>query len=561
MKFPSKALKNAILTLLFSFILSLGLSAQVTDDFNFSPKYEVRAVWLTTLSGLDWPKEKALSSYSIEVQKDELSSLLDRLKLAGINTILFQTRIRGTVLYPSQFEPWDECLTGKGGTSPGYDPLAFAVDECHKRGMEIQAWIVSIPLGKWNSLGCKTLRAKYPNLVLKVGDEGYINPEASMASTYIARICKEITQSYDIDGIHLDYIRYPETLKLKIPAYQARENITAIVREVSREVKSIKPWVKISSSPIGKYKNLSRFSSRGWDAYSKGYQDAQIWLKEGIMDQLYPMMYFQGDQFYPFVFNWKEISFGETIAAGLGIYCLTAREGNWPIEEIMRQMNVARSLSLGHAFFRAKFLTDNVKGVYDFTRLFNTYPALIPKISGSKDVPLSPKHLKVEHTSNYDILSWDKVPSQAGGVLYNVYASKTYPVDVNQSKNLIISRYQSSSLSLEKKSSNLFYAVTTLDRYGNESAPIQLSGIGEAYKPQFIKNDGKQMLLPLKTSTLDAEFIVIESLQGNIIATRPYRGEYTDISKIKDGIYKVSSLNSKNVVHPLGYLLIKRKAL
>ncbi len=560
MKFPSKAQKNAILTLLFSFILSLGVNAQSVDNFNISPKYEVRAVWLTTLSGLDWPKEKALSSYSIWAQKEELSSLLDHLKSAGINTVLFQTRIRGTLLYPSQIEPWDECLTGKAGASPGYDPLAFAIEECHKRGMEIQAWIVSIPLGKWNSLGCKTLRSKYPNLVLKVGDEGYINPEASMASTYLARICKEITQSYDIDGIHLDYIRYPETLKLKISSYQARENITSIVREISREVKSIKPWVKISSSPIGKFKNLSRFSSRGWDAYSRGYQDVQSWLKEGIMDQIYPMMYFQGDQYYPFVFNWKDISYGKAVATGIGIYCLTPKEGNWPIEEIMRQMSVARSSGLGYAFFRAKFLIDNVKGIYDFTRLFNTYPALVPKILGSKEMPLSPKHLKVEHTSNYDILSWDKVPDQAGGVFYNIYASKTYPVDVNLSKNLIIPRYQSTSLSLEKGASNLFYAVTTLDRYGSESAPIQQVGIGEASKVDFIKNDGKHMLLPLKTSVLDAEYIVIESLQGNIIATRPFRGKYADISKIKDGIYKVSSLNSKNVVHRLGFLLIKRKA-
>ncbi|MBQ8737534.1 MAG: family 10 glycosylhydrolase, partial [Bacteroidaceae bacterium] len=112
------------------------------------PKHEIRAVWLTTISGIDWPRTLAKNESGIKKQKQELTSILDKLKKANINTVLLQTRIRGSVIYPSDIEPWDECLTGKAGRHPGYDPLAFAIEECHKRGMELHAWIVSIPLGK-----------------------------------------------------------------------------------------------------------------------------------------------------------------------------------------------------------------------------------------------------------------------------------------------------------------------------------------------------------------------------------------------------------------------------
>ena len=130
---------------------------------------EIRAVWLTTIGGIDWPRTYATSPATIEQQKRELTQMLDRLKRIRINTVLLQTRIRGTVIYPSSLEPWDGCLTGKPGRSPGYDPLRFAIDECHKRGMELHAWVVTLPLGKWNGAGCRNMASKYPKLVRKIG--------------------------------------------------------------------------------------------------------------------------------------------------------------------------------------------------------------------------------------------------------------------------------------------------------------------------------------------------------------------------------------------------------
>jgi uncharacterized lipoprotein YddW (UPF0748 family) len=237
----------------------------------------------------------------IAAQKRQLTNMLDRLKQAGVNTVMLQTRVRATTIYPSQLEPWDGCLSGKPGTSPGYDALQYAIDECHRRGMELHAWVVTIPIGKWNSYGCQQLRKRYPSMVIKIGEEGYMNPERSGTADYLTNMCEEIVSRYDIDGIHLDYIRYPETWR----GAKSASNITNIVRSISRKVKMYKPWVKISCSPMGKYDDLARYSSKGWNARRQVAPDAQGWLREGLMDQLYPMMYFQGNNFYPFAIDWQ----------------------------------------------------------------------------------------------------------------------------------------------------------------------------------------------------------------------------------------------------------------
>ena len=331
-------------------------------------KHEVRAVWLTTIGGLDWPHSYAQSAHSIEKQKNELRDMLDKLQLANINTVLLQTRVRATTIYPSDIEPWDGCMSGIPGKTPGYDPLAFAIDECHKRGMELHAWVVSIPIGKWNGYGCRQLRKKRPDIVKRIADEGFVNPEKTAAADYIASICAEITEKYDIDGIHLDYIRYPETWQGRIDVVKGRKNITRIVEKVATEVKARKPWVKMSCSPVGKHDDLARFSSYGWNARTKVCQNAQKWLADGLMDQLYPMMYFRGNQYFPFAVDWKENDCGKAVASGLGIYFLSPKEKDWDINVLRRQLHFLKDAGLGQAFFRCKFLLDNVKGIYDIIK-------------------------------------------------------------------------------------------------------------------------------------------------------------------------------------------------
>ena len=434
-----------------------------------TPKHEIRAVWLTTIKGLDWPH-----SYSAYRQKQELTNILDQLQKANINTILVQTRVRASTIFPSTMEPWDVCMTGNAGQSPGYDALQFCIDECHKRGMECHAWIVTIPVGKWNSDGCKKMRNRFPNLIRKIGDEGYMDPEMAQTGDYLAQFCREVTKRYDIDGIHLDYIRYPETWKLKVSREQGRRYITDIVRKIHRAVKAEKPWVKMSCSPVGKFDDLARYRSGGWNAYTAVCQDAQGWLREGIMDVLFPMMYFQGNNFYPFVADWKEHSYGRQVAPGLAIYMLHPQEKNWNLSVIKREMNVLRNEGLGVTFFRSKFLTDNVKGVYTFTKDFNQHPALIPPMSWTgKPAPSPVTTLNVKRGMQADVLTWQgaRDRSGAGYLLYNVYASDTYPVDTKDARNLIVTRQREASIMVPHKGHALHYAITATDRYGNESTP------------------------------------------------------------------------------------------
>ena len=552
--------------ILISILALFGIRSEAQTTI---PKHEVRAVWITTIGGLDWPHSYAKHGSSIEKQQKELCNILDRLKAANVNTVLLQTRVRATVIYPSEYEPWDGCLSGNPGVSPGYDALKFAIDECHRRGMELHAWVVTIPVGKWNSYGCRQLRKWYPSLIKHIGEDGYMDPESDVTADYLANLCGEITRNYDIDGIHLDYIRYPETWKMRVSRERGRKYITDIVRRISAEVKSQKPWVKMSCSPIGKFSDLSRYSSNGWNAYDRVCQDAQGWLRYGYMDQLYPMMYFKGNNFYPFVADWSENNYGKTIVGGLGIYFLSPREGNWTIDEIRRQANVLRQFGAGHAYFRSKFFTDNTKGVYNVIKdESDPYPALIPPMNWISDVkPDPPTALRVTSAEGEGtMLTWTKGMdnSGAGRIYYNVYASRTNPIDINDARNLVAVRIEEPHLTFGTETADgMNFAVTAMDRYGNESSPL-LSYINDERKPsvkqgipRLIRNDGQYLEVPDNSTILDAQYIIIESQFGNIIDSHKYANRIF-IGNLPNGIYVIRSLNKKKVTHNLGTFMIKR---
>ena len=549
-------------------ILFLGFSLMLSSQ----PKHEVRAVWLTVLGNLDWPSGSMLDGKSATAQKQELINILDRLKAINVNTVLLHTRIRATTIYPSDIEPWAPYLSGKAGVSPGYDALQFAIDECHKRGMELHAWVVTIPIGKWNTYGCQQLRKRYPSMVKRIGEEGYLNPEASQTADYLANICEEITRRYDIDGIHLDYIRYPETWKGSKQAHY----ITRIVERIHDKVKYYKPWVKLSCSPIGKYDDLSRYSSRGWNARSRVAQDAQEWLRRGLMDQLYPMMYFAGNGFFPFAIDWQEYSYGRSIISGLGTYMLHPRERDWSLAEVKRQLAVCRDIGIGHCHFRTKFLLDNVKGIYDYMRHFDNHPALVPPMTWAQSLaPEAPTALWIDHTSLGDNLTWSGAQDHSDGsyLLYNIYASTDDEVDVNNPANLIATRQQSTSLSISRSvgKPRLHYAVTALDRYGNESTPIyeegaapsryrstgnhHTSAINRLPATPILPHDGKTLAIPRQP--LDAQLLTICDMQGRIIHTCLNKPQI-NISELPEGMYLLKSLGKKKVTHRLGYFIIRK---
>lgn len=536
-----------------------------------SPKHEVRAVWITTLGGLDWPHNKATTENGRERQQEELCRLLDRLQAIRINTILLQTRVRGTTIYPSEYEPWDAALTGSPNRSPGYDPLAFAIEECHKRGMELHAWIVTIPCFNTQmarTLGNKSVLKTHPQLCKRHGSNWYLDPGNPGTADYLTDLCKEVTANYDIDGIHFDYIRYPENAssfadgdtyrrygKGQEKAQWRRDNITHCVRQIYRAVKTLKPWVKVSSSPIGKFSDLSRYSSKGWNAYTAVYQDAQGWCREGIHDMLFPMMYFQGDNFYPFADDWLHHSNGRTVAAGLGIYFLSPREKDWPLEVIERKVNVVRHMGLGgQAYFRSRFLEDNVKGLYDYLQhSFYPYPALLPPCTWLDSIPpTAPAHVAVSQDDNGARLTWSPSTDNICGddVYYNIYMSDSLPVDISQAKNLIAVRLRDRQFAFNHvyaKVKGLYLAVTAIDRFGNESAPVSPEEESPGVESSLLKHDGKTLSLPFSK----APFLILTNGAGRILRTLK-TNQTLDISMLPAGYYIVRTLEPKGISRQIG---------
>lgn len=462
------------------------------------PKYEVRAAWVTTAYGLDWPHNKAVSPSSIQKQKDDLIEILDKLKAANFNTVLFQARTRGDVLYRSEIEPFNAILTGTTGRDPGYDPLAFAVEECHKRGMECHAWIVSIPLGSKKhvtSLGKYSVTKRNSEICVPYKTEYFLNPGNPRTKEYLMGIVREIVDKYDVDGVHFDYLRYPEYAPLFPDSYDyrkygngrdiaqwRRDNITEIVRYIYKGVKEMKPWVKVSTSPVGKYKDTSRYSSRGWNAFNTVYQDVQGWLGEGIQDQVYPMTYFRGNSFYPFVLDWQEQSNGRQVVPGLGIYFLHPSEGNWTIDEVERQIQFIRANKLaGEGHYRVKYLMDNTQGLYDaLVEKYYTAPALVPSMPWIDNVaPIAPTHLAVSYQPDgYVHLSWTASTDNdsKNKPSYIIYGSDSYPVDITNAENILAQNIKTNEFTytaiypwMNKK----YFAVTATDRCGNESNALQ----------------------------------------------------------------------------------------
>ena len=532
------------------------------------PKCEIRATWITTLGGMDWPRNKATNANGIRRQQQELRDILDQLKKANFNTVMLQTRLRGDLIYPSAFETFPEALTGKTGRNPGYDPLAFAIEECHKRGMELHAWIVTIPVGNHRQiklLDKYSVVRKNRKICKQYQGSWYLDPGHPGTADYLAGIVREIVSRYDVDGVHFDYIRYPENArrfpdkdthrkygKGKDLKQWRRENITAIARRLHAEVKQLKPWVKVSSSPVGKFKDTNRYSSFGWNAYETVYQDAQGWLKEGIHDALFPMMYFKDNHFYPFALDWKENDNGRWVVPGLGIYFLSPKEQDWPIDEVSRQLHFTRQTGLaGHAYFRNRFLLDNVKGIFDELKNdFYTTPALVPPMTWQDNIaPTAPTEPFYELQTNGEVkLAWSASKDNHDlPVVYHLYASSNYPVDTNNANNLLATYLKGNQITLPDGEG--YFAVTAADRYGNESAPVALNTAPEVESPTL--NQGNKLVLP---QLEDVPEILICNALGETISKVSYQPEIS-LKLLPEGFYLVYTWNEEGEKKFLGTIL------
>ncbi|MDR2969791.1 MAG: family 10 glycosylhydrolase [Tannerellaceae bacterium] len=455
------------------------------------PKTEIRAVWLTTVYGLDWPKKAATTAHDTESQKEELLHILDRLEEANFNTVFIQARLRGDLIYRSTIEPFSRVFTGKHNQKPGYDPLQFVIDECHKRRMECHAWFVTFPLGSEQGVrlqGNSSTVKRQPKLVKKHKGEWYLDPGVPETSDYILSLVRELVSSYDVDGIHFDYIRYPEqpqsfpdkSLYSKYGkgvslADWRRDNINRLMACIYDEVKKMKPWVQVSSSPLGKYNRTERAPNTGWTAYESVFQDPGQWMKEGKQDMIVPMMYYRHDDFFPFVDNWARNSNGRLIVPGLGAYRTDEKEGGWTINDITDQIDYSRYFGgAGCAFFRCEHILENRELYNELKDNYYAHPAQLPPLPWlNKRLPEAPEEVKVERSGDCLRLYWDKPAGEEEALTYTLYYSLTDSIGHSSAKSILATGLRSTEfyLPVKEKEQGYLFGITSSTRYHIESLP------------------------------------------------------------------------------------------
>ncbi|HJA88216.1 MAG TPA: family 10 glycosylhydrolase [Candidatus Parabacteroides intestinavium] len=457
------------------------------------PKKEVRAVWLTTVYGLDWPQRVAASEDSHKAQQEAVCGMLDRLQEANFNTVFFQVRMRGDVAYRSDIEPASAVFSGKYGRLPGYDPLAFMVAECHKRGLECHAWFVTFPVGSDKIVreqGRLSVVKRHPELCKHHKGEWFLDPGVPGTADYILKLVKEIVNGYDIDGIHFDYIRYPEAArnfpdkityrkygrKMRLEDWR-RQNINRMVYRIYDWVKLVKPWVQVSSSPLGKYNRIPRVPNAGWTAYESVYQDAAQWLLAGKQDMIVPMMYYLHENFFPFVDNWVENANGRMIVPGLGAYRLLKEEADWTLTDLTDQIDYSRYFGgAGCSFFRCGNILSDEKGVYTELRdNYYRYPAQLPPLTWLNDsVPSAPEEIRVERLENELKLSWEKPAGEKQDLTYTVYYSLTDSIDTSSAQQMLATNIHGTELYLPvspHREQGYLFVITSSTRYHIESLP------------------------------------------------------------------------------------------
>ena len=448
------------------------------------PKLEIRAVWLTTNYGLDWPSRPVRSVADIEFQKSELNAILDKIQAAKMNVVFFQARVRGDVVYPSAIEPWSRFVKRSYDASSGYDPLKFAIEACHKRGLECHAWLVVYPMGR-TALINNSVNSKNKHLTQQLDGESYLDPGNPDTNGYLLSIIDEIVRNYDVDGIHFDYIRYPDRAdafpdsgsyseygKSKNIKEWRRENINKFVYQAYDNIKAVKPWVNVSSSVIGIYEKIA--SNRPYrTAFSGVYQDPADWLAKGKHDFIVPMMYYSNDLFNTSIDNWKKNCNGRWIVPGVGVYQLDERYKNWRAEVILDQVDLCRKNEVaGTAYFRAQQLIEDKKGILSKIKTrFYRYPALLPPLTWlDQSPPLSPENPTATWKKNAVLLSWEKPKEEIKDVYYNVYYSRSDSVDISNPKNLLAIRLRDTNLLVGVKDGQAYYyVITASDRFHNES--------------------------------------------------------------------------------------------
>ena len=411
----------------FSFITNFVLSAQESgtsiprpDELELLAKLpiipqEMRGSWLVTVHNIDWPSKPGIS---VVQQKTELLSLLDRANKLGLNAVLFQVRDVADAFYPSEIEPWSVFLTGEQGLEPEpfWDPLQFAIEEAHKRGLELHAWLNPYRVGYLNQsrFDPKHIFRQRPDLVRLYNDSYWLDPGNPDSEAHILRVVQDIVSRYkDLDGIHYDDYFYPypkagfnfrddvtkkayaesETL-----AHWRRQNINRLIEKTYRLVKRINPYLSFGVSPFGIWRNNQPSGVRGLESYHELYADSRKWLHQGWVDYMAPQFYWVPDapkQPYERMLDWwlAQNTQDKLVMAGINIANLKT-VGNVEFRDVLEKVSLRREYrGDGEIYYSlGKINTmewqENVRSLYPYQAL----PALV----GPDRPPLPAPKLAIE---------------------------------------------------------------------------------------------------------------------------------------------------------------------
>lgn len=369
---------------------------------------EFRGVWIATVSNIDWPHPSVKNSNS---QKESFTKLLDLHKKNGMNAVIVQIRPSSDAIYSSSLEPWSEWFSGTQGLppSPWYDPLAFMIEETHKRGMEFHAWMNpyrAVFNERKSSLSPTHITKIHPEWFVAYGDKRYFDPSNAEARKYVAYIVKDVVKRYDVDAIHFDDYFYPYRIAgLEFPDREAyrkngnglskddwrRSNVDSVISLISRAIKKTRPECQFGISPFGVWRNSDKDSLKGSKTkagmtnYDDLYADILLWLKNGWIDYVAPQLYWEtGNKSAPFetlVEWWNDNCYGKNCYIGIGMYRAHSNTAWKNKNELPRQIQKIRSMPnvQGMAFYSSKILEKNPHGWTDSLRLnYFCTPAALP---------------------------------------------------------------------------------------------------------------------------------------------------------------------------------------
>ena len=476
------------------------------------PKRELRSAWITTLTNLDWPSKRGLTSFQ---QKTEFLTIVNQFKANSINAVIGQIRASSDAFYKSEISPWSEWLTGEQGKAPDneFDPLAFMVEECHKRNMEFHAWFNpfrAISHIRFSNVAKDHITKKKPEWFFQYGNTVYYNPGIPEVRAYICEVVKEVVRNYDIDGVHFDDYFYPYTIAgQKIPdgkefekysrgcksiANWRRDNINLLVQEVNQAIKIEKAHVKFGISPYAVWRNKDQdpegsVTKSGQTSYDNLYCDTKLWIEENWVDYMAPQLYGGTSSKYTNFSNlvnwWTDTDYDRHIYLGHAIYKLnTNYKYGFGTEELVKQVQIGRRNNKvnGSIYFRANAFVSNHKNFKEkMSESIYKYPSLIPPMNWIDSVaPSKPIKLKVKFNESSIVLKWKAPKYKLTGdsaAYYVVYRFKEDEIINTKLANKIISIQKNNEFTDSTAiTSNCYkYVVSAVDRLHNESTEFAVA--------------------------------------------------------------------------------------